>query len=328
MKFRKLGSEGPTVSALGLGCMGMSEFYGPRDDAGAVRTIHAALERGINFIDTADVYGMGHNEELVGRAILDRRDRVILATKFGYRRGADGSWLGVSGRPEFVRAACEASLRRLGVECIDLYYQHRVDPETPIEDTVGAMADLARAGKIRRLGLSEAAPETIRRAHRVHPISALQTEYSIWSREPEAEILPACRELGIAFVAYSPLGRGFLTGALKNPKDLAEDDRRRVMPRFQDANFKRNLEIVRRIEAIAAGKKCTPAQIALAWLLAQGADVLPIPGTRRVAHLLENLDALYLGLTAEELDRINEELPPGTAAGTRYDARGMTFVNR
>src|SRR3989475_354576 len=306
MKQRKLGRNGPMVSVMGLGCMGMSDFYGHRDDQESIATIHRALDLGVNLLDTADVYGPFTNEELVGRAIRGRRDQVFLATKFGIVRGADPNVHGVNGRPEYVRAACEASLRRLGVDVIDLYYQHRVDLDTPIEDTVGAMADLVREGKVRFLGLSEAGPKTIRRAHAAHPITALQTEYSLWSRDPEDEVLPTCRELGIGFVAYSPLGRGFLTGQIKRFEDLAADDYRRHMPRFQGDNFQRNIELVRRIEAIAAEKRCRPSQLALAWVLAQGEDIVPIFGTKRRAYLEENLAALNVELTARDLKRISE----------------------
>ena len=328
MKQRKLGRNGPMVSVMGLGCMGMSDFYGHRDDQESIATIHRALDLGVNLLDTADVYGPFTNEELVGRAIRGRRDQVFLATKFGIVRGADPNVRGVNGRPEYVRAACEASLRRLGIEVIDLYYQHRVDPNTPIEETVGAMADLVREGKVRFLGLSEAGPKTIRRAHAAHPITALQTEYSLWSRDPEDEALPTCRELGIGFVAYSPLGRGFLTGQIKRFEDLAADDYRRHMPRFQGDNFQRNIELVRRIEAIAAKKRCRPSQLALAWVLAQGEDIVPIFGTKRRAYLEENLAALNVELTARDLKRISEVAPHGVAAGARFSEAMMGLVNR
>jgi aryl-alcohol dehydrogenase-like predicted oxidoreductase len=323
---RRLGRDGPEVSAIGLGCMGMSEFYGDADEAESVATIHHALDRGINFLDTADMYGVGHNEELVGRAIKDRRDQVVLATKFGNVRGPNGERLGISGKPDYVRQACEASLRRLKVDVIDLYYQHRVDPDTPIEDTVGAMADLVRQGKVRYLGLSEAAPQTIRRAHAVHPITALQTEYSLWSRDPEDEILATVRELGIGFVPYSPLGRGFLTGQIKSIDDLEQDDFRRAAPRFQGENFQKNLDLVHEIETIAQEKGCTPAQLALAWVLAQGDDIVPIPGTKRRTYLEQNVGALDVALTREDLERIDRIMPPCAAAGTRYAAAGMQAV--
>ena len=328
METRALGQGGLRVSAIGLGCMGMSEFYGRGDEAESIATIHRAIELGVSFLDTADMYGVGHNEELVGRAIRDRRDKVVLATKFGNVRGPDGSFRGINGRPDYVRQACEASLKRLGVEVIDLYYQHRVDPDTPIEDTVGAMADLVREGKVRFLGLSEAAPQTIRRAHAVHPIAALQTEYSLWSRDPEAEILPTLRELGIGFVAYSPLGRGFLTGQITRIEDLPEDDYRRSSPRFQGENFQKNLDLVARIREMAQEKGCTPAQLALAWVLARGDDIVPIPGTKRRRYLEENLGALEIRLSADDLARIESAFPMGAAAGTRYAEESMRAVNR
>ena len=328
MQTRKLGSQGLEVSALGLGCMGMSEFYSGRDEAEAVATIHRALDLGVTFLDTADMYGPFTNEVLVGKAIADRRDKVVLATKFGNVRGKNGEFLGIRGDAEYVRQACDASLKRLGVDHIDLYYQHRVDPNTPIEETVGAMAELVKAGKVRYLGLSEAAPETIRRAHAVHPITALQTEYSLWSREPEDEILPTVRELGIGYVPYSPLGRGFLTGQIRRIEDLAEDDYRRSSPRFQGENFQKNLDLVQEIEAMAQEKGCMPSQLALAWLLAQGEDIVPIPGTKKRSRLEENVGALDLRITAEDLARIDSILPSGAAAGARYAAPQMQALNR
>jgi aryl-alcohol dehydrogenase-like predicted oxidoreductase len=329
MKMRQLGRSGLAVSALGLGCMGMSEFYAGRDDRESVATIHRALDLGVVLLDTSDAYGPHTNEELVGRAIRGRRDEVVLATKFGLvRDAANAAFRGVNGKPDYVRSACEGSLRRLGVETIDLYYLHRVDPATPIEATVGAMADLVKQGKVRHLGLSEAAPATLRRAASVHPIAALQNEYSLWSRDPEDEILDTCRELGVGFVAYSPLGRGFLTGQIRQFEDLAPDDYRRSSPRFQGANFVRNLELVKRVGQIATEKNCKPSQLALAWVLAQGADVLPIPGTKRRQYLEENVAALDVRLTADDLRRLDEVMPPGIAAGTRYPTEGMRAINR
>ncbi|MGH9618444.1 MAG: aldo/keto reductase [Bryobacteraceae bacterium] len=328
METRILGSKGLSVSALGLGCMGMSEFYGSADETESIAVMHRAIDLGMTFFDTADVYGVGRNEELVGRALRGRRDQVILATKFGNVRAAEGAFQGISGKPEYVRSACDASLRRLGVDRIDLYYQHRVDPDTPIEDTVGAMADLVRQGKIRYLGLSEAGPQTIRRAHAVHPIAALQTEYSLWSRDPEDEILPTVRELGIAFVAYSPLGRGFLTGRFKTPGDLAADDWRRHNPRFQGENFQRNLRLVTEVEALAREKNCAPSQLALAWVLAQGKDIVPIPGTKHLHYLEQNAAAVQIQLSRHDLERLQQAFPRDAAAGTRYAEGGMRAVGR
>lgn len=327
MEKRKLGTNGPEVTAIGLGCMGMSEFYGPSDDAESTVTIHRAISLGANFLDTADMYGVGKNEELVGRAIRDCRGRVFLATKFGNVRGPNGEFLGVNGRPAYVKQACEASLRRLGLDQIDLYYQHRVDPNTPIEDTVGAMADLVHEGKVRFLGLSEAAPATIRRASRVHPITALQTEYSLWSRDPEGKILETCRELGIGFVAYSPLGRGFLTGRFQTQDAIPEDDWRRRHPRFEGRNFKRNLRLTEVLRQIAVEIGCTAAQLALAWVLAQGKDIVPIPGTRHTRYLEENLGAINVALTAEHLRRLDAAFPLGVTAGKRYHEQGMRTIN-
>lgn len=326
MQLRKLGANGPAVSTLGLGCMGMSEFYGPADERESIATLQRALELGVTFLDTADMYGKGANEELIGKAIAGRRNEVFLATKFGIVRTDDPTYRGFNGRPEYVRAACDASLKRLKVDHIDLYYQHRVDTSVPIEETVGAMSELIQQGKVRYLGLSEAAPANIRRAHAVHPITALQSEYSLWSRDPEDAVLPALRELGIGFVPYSPLGRGFLSGQIKSLDDLAPDDFRRRLPRFQGENFARNLQLVDLVNEIAAAKGVTPSQLALAWLLAQGDDIVPIPGTKRRAYLEENTGATSITLTPDELARIEEISPNGAAAGNRV--ADMSTVNR
>jgi aryl-alcohol dehydrogenase-like predicted oxidoreductase len=328
MDTRALGKQGLVVSALGLGCMGMSEFYGASDEKEAIATIHKALDEGVTFLDTADMYGPFTNERLVGRAIAGRRDEVVLATKFGNERRPDGTWVGVNGRPEYVLAACDASLQRLGVDIIDLYYQHRVDPAVPIEETVGAMAGLVRAGKVRFLGLSEAAPATTRRGHATHPITALQTEYSLWTRDPEDGIIQTVRELGIGFVAYSPLGRGFLTGRFRSPQDFGQGDYRPNSPRFQTGNFDKNLELVARIEAIASKLRITSAQLALAWLLAQGDDIVPIPGTKRLRYLRENVAAARIDLTPSVLAQLDEAAPKGATAGARYPEASMRAVNR
>jgi len=327
MKTRTLGTGGPEVSAIGLGCMGMSEFYGAKDEQESFATIHHALDEGVTFLDTADMYGSGDNEELVGKAIKDRRDEVFLATKFGNVRGPEGEFMGVRGDPDYVRSACDASLRRLGVEVIDLYYQHRVDTKVPIEDTVGAMAELVEAGKVRFLGLSEAAPDTIRKAHETHRITAVQTELSLWSRDAEEGVLPAVRDLGIGYVAYSPLGRGFLTGQIRSADDFPEDDFRRFHPRFTGDSFAKNIALVGEVEAMARDKGCTAAQLALAWVLAQGEDIVPIPGTKRRKYLDENIAALDVELSDSDLRKLDEILPPGAAAGDRYHERGMETVN-
>src|SRR2546429_4971008 len=329
MKQRKLGRGGPIVSAVGLGCMGMSEFYGDHDDVESLATIDRAIDLGITLFDTADIYGPHTNEQLLGRGIRGKRHRVVIATKFGILRDPDTpGFRGISGKPEYVKQACEASLGRLGIDCIDLYYQHRVDPETSIEETVGAMAELVRTGKVRFLGLSEAGAETIRRAHAVHPITALQSEYSLWTRDPEKEVLGVCRELGIGFVPYSPLGRGFLTGQIKKREHLPEHDYRHTSPRFQGENFQRNVDLVKRVEEIAREKKCTPAQLALAWVLAQGEDIVPIPGTKRRKYLQENIGALDVDLTSKDLERIDEVATKDAFAGSRYPEAMMKLLSR
>lgn len=328
MELRALGTQGLRAPAMGLGCMGMSDFYGPHDDKESIQTIHAALDHGVNFLDTADMYGVGRNEELLGKAIKGRREQVILATKFGNVRGTNGEFLGIRGTRSYVLEACEASLRRLGVDVIDLYYQHRVDPNTPIEETVGAMADLVKAGKVRYLGLSEASPATIRKAHATHPLSALQTEYSLWTRDPESDILLTIRELGIGFVSYSPLGRGFLAGRFKVRTDFKEGDYRANSPRFQEENLEKNLKFLHQLEEFAVRKNCSVAQLALAWVLAQGKDIVPIPGTKKTAYVLENIGALNIRLSNDELESMSTMAPPGIASGARYPEAAMKNVNR
>lgn len=328
MEYCQVGQSPLKVSALGLGCMGMSEFYGPTDEQESLATLHRAIELGVNFFDTADMYGKGRNEAFIGKALKPHRETIILATKFGIVRNDKGEFAGVNGRPDYIRSSCEASLKRLGVDVIDLYYQHRVDANTPIEETVGAMAELVHEGKVRHLGLSEAAPHTIRKAFAVHPITALQTEYSVWCREVEEEVLPTCRELGIAFVAYSPLGRGFLTHHITNPEHLDENDTRRKNPRFQGDNFEKNMLLVEALEGLAEQKGCKPAQLALAWVAAQGQDIIPIPGTTKRTHLEDNIAALHIQLSPEDLARIEEIAPRGITAGDRFPAMGMSWINR